>query len=562
MTLQLRQLNCTPARGSLWWGMSLAGALVISLVLTPQAGATLLRVPGFYPDIQSALDVASGNDTVLVASGTYVENLTWGASQDGVTLLSEEGPDSTTIDGGLADPVIRCSNVGAGTRIEGFTIANGRATSIIFGNSLGGGIYLENADVTVTGCVIRDNIAFTAGGGIYTREGSPVISGNTFQNNSASSGLGGGVYCGDGDFPLIEYNDFIDNSASSGGGGLATSRCPAQIRENTFDGNQAITFGSGGGIIVSASTGVEILNNRFENNSGSGGGGAIYITRSNPLIQENEMVGNTAGLGGGGAIFCNESSTPEIRENLIILNTASAAGGGIAVADTSNPQLIGNTLAGNSAALDGGGIYITLQSNPILTGNIVVGSATGNGIVVGTESGFGSFTCNDVWNNLPANYSGVPDPTGNDGNISADPEFCNPGSEDYHLNATSPCAAANSPSGCGLIGALGAGCGVVAIDPSALQGGISLFQNVPNPVRDATRIRFQLSRPERVRLAIYNPAGRLVRLAHQGDELPAGIHEWSWDGRDGNGVRVSSGMYFYSLQAQDQVVSKKLIVLD
>lgn len=540
---------------------ALSAAILLVPVIAASTSAILLRVPDPIPTIQLAIDGATSADTILVAPGTYIENLVMTSLQSGVVLLSEEGPDSTTIDGDLANPVIRCSDVGSDTRIEGFTIVNGRATSIIFGNSLGGGIYLNNADVTVTGNLIKDNVAFTAGGGLYSREGSPTVIDNIFENNSASSGLGGGLYCGDGEFPVIEDNEFIDNSASSGGGGIACSRCPAVIERNIFTNNQAISLGSGGGLFVSASTGVEILENHFEGNGGSGGGG-IYITRSNPLIQGNEMFSNTAGFGGGAAIYCNESSSPEIRENLIVSNTSSAAAGGIAVADTSNPMIIGNTLVANSATLGGGGLYITLQSNPTIDNNIIVGSPSGNGIEITGSASISSLACNDVWDNLPANYAGMADPTGSDGNISLDPEFCDPGTANYRLQTSSPCTAANAAAGCGRIGAEAEGCTVVDIAPGLALSGIQLYQNIPNPVRDRTRIRFTLSQGAHVRLAIYNVAGRLVRLAYGGRQFPAGNHEWHWDGRDEDGVRATPGVYFYALQANHIATSRKLILLD
>jgi parallel beta-helix repeat protein len=389
-----------------------------------------------------------------------------------------------------------------------------------------------------------------------------LVTGNLFQNNSASSGPGGGLYSGDGGLPVIEGNEFIDNSAYSGGGGIACSRSPARIRENTFDNNQSTFLSPGGGVFVSASTDVEIVDNRFEGNGGNGGGGGIYTTRSSPLISSNEFIGNIAGIGGGAAIYCNESSSPEIRENLLISNTSSAAAGGIAVADSSNPQIISNTLVANSAALGGGGLYITLHSNPALTGNIIVGSPTGNGIEITADASVSVIACNDVWNNLPANYSGLADPTGVDGNISADPEFCDPELENYRLQPGSPCTAANAPVGCGRMGVLPEGCTVVSIEPGPLPAGVQLFQNIPNPVRQGTRIRFHLSQPEGVRLAVYNVAGRLIRVAYNRRQMPAGTHEWVWDGRDDRGYRATSGVYFYTLIAGGERRSEKLLFLE
>jgi hypothetical protein len=168
-----------------------------------------------------------------------------------------------------------------------------------------------------------------------------------------------------------------------------------------------------------------------------------------------------------------------------------------------------------------------------------------------------------VWNNSPADFFGFSDPTGSDGNLSQDPEFCDPVSENYHLDPSSPCAPLNSPGSCALIGALGVGCGVVAVDPADSAGGfVTLYQNVPNPARDRAHIRYRLSQASRVRLAVYDVEGRLVRVAHEGRMQPAGEYEWIWDGRDGSGGRMTSGVYFYTLQAAGYIDSRKLILLD
>ncbi len=89
--------------------------------------------------------------------------------------------------------------------------------------------------------------------------------------------------------------------------------------------------------------------------------------------------------------------------------------------------------------------------------------------------------CNDVWGNGPANYAGIPDHTGWNGNISGDPLFCDLVRRDFQLDEHSPCAPANSPTGCGLIGALDVGCRVVAVEP-ATWGGIKARQLVERAV--------------------------------------------------------------------------------
>ena len=66
-------------------------------------------------------------DTVLVAPGTYPENINFGGKT--ITVTSESGPQVTIIDGGNADPVvIFTSGEGRDSIINGFTLQNGRWT--------------------------------------------------------------------------------------------------------------------------------------------------------------------------------------------------------------------------------------------------------------------------------------------------------------------------------------------------------------------------------------------------------------------------------------------------
>jgi photosystem II stability/assembly factor-like uncharacterized protein len=78
-----------------------------------------------------------------------------------------------------------------------------------------------------------------------------------------------------------------------------------------------------------------------------------------------------------------------------------------------------------------------------------------------------------------------------------------------------------------------------------------LDQNYPNPFNGTTRIRFQIVRPSHVQMTLYDLLGRRVRTLVDGD-FTAATHEiqFSPDGRSssaGDGMRLSSGLYFYRL---------------
>ena len=75
----------------------------------------------------------------------------------------------------------------------------------------------------------------------------------------------------------------------------------------------------------------------------------------------------------------------------------------------------------------------------------------------------------------------------------------------------------------------------------------TLGQNFPNPFNPRTTISVSLARRFPVAITIYDPAGRFVAKLN-GGTLDAGAHHVEWDGRDGSGRSVSSGVYFYRLE--------------
>ena len=84
---------------------------------------------------------------------------------------------------------------------------------------------------------------------------------------------------------------------------------------------------------------------------------------------------------------------------------------------------------------------------------------------------------------------------------------------------------------------------------------------VPNPARAGARVSFHLPRETHDRLAIYDGAGRRLRLLHEGT-LAAGTHAMTWDARDGDGRRVAPGVYFVLLERNPlpSIVGRVVIV--
>jgi hypothetical protein len=70
----------------------------------------------------------------------------------------------------------------------------------------------------------------------------------------------------------------------------------------------------------------------------------------------------------------------------------------------------------------------------------------------------------------------------------------------------------------------------------------------PNPFNPAATIAYNLPRAGRASLKVYDLRGRLVRVLLD-DQRPAGPGEVTWDGADGDGAAVASGVYFHELIA-------------
>ena len=83
----------------------------------------------------------------------------------------------------------------------------------------------------------------------------------------------------------------------------------------------------------------------------------------------------------------------------------------------------------------------------------------------------------------------------------------------------------------------------------------------PNPVRFGTRFRFALpaAATGRATLTVLDPGGRRVRTF--AGPFAAGVNEVAWDGLDGDGRPVRSGLYFYELALPGTKLSHRLVVV-
>jgi len=90
---------------------------------------------------------------------------------------------------------------------------------------------------------------------------------------------------------------------------------------------------------------------------------------------------------------------------------------------------------------------------------------------------------------------------------------------------------------------------------SQLPREFQLYQNFPNPFNPMTTIRYDVPKSAHVNITVYNTRGQQVAILVDGMRQ-AGYHEVVWDA-----AGLSSGVYFYRIQAADYVALKKLMLI-
>ncbi len=83
----------------------------------------------------------------------------------------------------------------------------------------------------------------------------------------------------------------------------------------------------------------------------------------------------------------------------------------------------------------------------------------------------------------------------------------------------------------------------------------------PNPFKPTTVLAYELPRPADVRITIYAADGRLVRTLAGSLPQSAGTHEVTWDGRDGAGTGVGSGIYLVQIEAGGERRSQRAVLV-
>ncbi len=299
VAISLLVLALVPVWGSTWY--------VDGSVSASGDGTTWATA---FKKIQEGIDAASDGDTVIIALGTYVENIQFKGKNVALTSTDPLDPGvvaCTIIDGNQAGSVVTFSGTEDETCVlSGFTIQHGKAGS---GGGISGGQTLTETHATIKNNVVSENSAVLpaggTGGGLCWCAG--LIENNMISRNTAELD-GGGLYSCRG---TIERNTIEGNSGYEGGGLFL---CDGSIRNNVIKGNSA-TYETGGGGGVCNCRGV-IEHNLVTENSAVMGGAFRWCQGA--IIQNNTVAGNHARERGGGFSECPAT----IRSCIIWGNTA------------------------------------------------------------------------------------------------------------------------------------------------------------------------------------------------------------------------------------------------
>lgn len=221
-------------------------ALSIFLAIVIPCSAATITVnwdgSGDYTTIQAAINAAvSGADTIIVAEGTYDENINFGGKN---LILTSTNPNNPVVVYGTVieesschGPVVKFTGTENNTcLLTGFTITGGCG-------GFGGGIEGNGTEASIIKCVLTGNIGFVGGGACqcFGIVKDCVITGNEAQ-------YGGGLAECDGTISDISNCLIMNNYSEIDGGGLYD--CSAEITNCLITHNVAEWAGAAGDIHV------------------------------------------------------------------------------------------------------------------------------------------------------------------------------------------------------------------------------------------------------------------------------------------------------------------------
>jgi hypothetical protein len=311
--------------------------------------------------------------TALLGGGTVTFNC--GPSPKTITLIDQktiaanttiDGGGRITLSGGNTNRIFLVTS--ARLTLVGLTLTSGRSTT--FGGCIysSGGI-LEASGTTITGCSATGVTG--RGGGVYAVGGTVSMTDSYVLNNS-SDAYGGGLYLFNGTTALTNVS-IAGNSVFTNGGGVYIAYGKASLNNVSILSNMAYTdsYGSGGGLYITATAQVTITNGQVSDNhiGYMGQGGGIFAYNSNTKLFDTSVNGNVAlNAADGGGLYVERGSV-RLTGGTANGNHGLYGGGGLSLNGT-RADLDGTTLDGNLVSSNGGG-FNAFQSTVVLTDVVI-----------------------------------------------------------------------------------------------------------------------------------------------------------------------------------------------
>jgi Periplasmic copper-binding protein (NosD) len=369
----------------------------------------------------------------------------------------------------LKNPVIQRNTVSNNECFEdGAGVFVGVGTALIVENTMtgnrtaddGGGLRLLTSASRVERNMIVGNFAVGTGGGVKVSHMHAVLIDNVIQGNESESS-GGGLEM-DNDSSIVRGGSISGNKAAWRGGGIHGSLFPfrnATIADVVITGNKT---GYGGGILLEDNFyPTKLFGLTITANTARIGGG-VYFSRVEYTMSHSVIAGNVASQKGGGMVIglredwktpwtgvcppCMPEQTVGKAMFVSVTGNSGPEGAGLWT-DSPRWSMENSILAGNTGSTE---VFLTsppvdpplpppetppelppTPPEPVVAEEPAPVPATPPG-----------WRYNNVF---PATFTGMADPTGVDGNVSADPMFMNPVAGDYALQEGSTCKDAGDP---------------------------------------------------------------------------------------------------------------------
>ena len=552
-----------------------------------------------FSTIQKGIDSAVDDDTVLVASGTYIENIDYSSKKLVIAshFLSSNGDDdfisNTIIDG---DSTASCvTMIGSSSELIGFTLTNGYSNDEMKGSA-----------VTIQG---ESNISYCLLVNNYSYGSAPIIIAG--ENNSSSFNHltiydnygydNGGMVLNDGNWP----NAIIGNG------------CCWNADEFTISNSIFGFFEYYGGYSPNVNYSnnysfMEVSWSSFFPSFCDPANGDYALAANSPCVS---TVLNGEDIGAFG-VGCEALYLPPVIDDIADQQTNEDTPLMVSVSASSQ---MGSTLtyfaetdtSAMPVYMDGSSVAIGLQANWNGVGTVTVIVSDDNGLSDTTSFQVTVTPVNDPPENFSILYPTLSDTFTTHTNANATIPFIWEKSNDIdsdvtykltvvleffgntytdsHENITDTTFSISAPTLDALLNATGQDIAELSytieasdeefiissnttgnfmltrtflstFDNNLIPKAFTLHQNYPNPFNPTTQIQYDLPESKFVSIDIYDVMGRKIKSLVNSVQ-DAGYRSVYWDATNNLGQSVSAGMYIYTIIAGDLVQTKKMVLM-